>query len=147
VEPAQPTDKHQLVTFVWRGRQDTRNVLVMINPFTLASAQDYLMMWIPSSDVWYLTICVPHGARFTDRGTDPDHHSKHGQDAPHFVARQRLKRKPQDGQQRHGTPLIVSAPNRGGCAGNGVPLSPATASPVARESPTVRSPEINCVNA
>jgi enterochelin esterase family protein len=64
VEPARPTDKHQLVTLVWRGSPDTRNVLVMINPFTLASPRDYLMTRLADTDVWYLTIRVPHGARF-----------------------------------------------------------------------------------
>jgi enterochelin esterase-like enzyme len=65
IAPARPTDKHQLVTFVWRGSPDTRNVLVMINPFTLVSPRDYLMTRLADTDVWHLTIRVPHGARFT----------------------------------------------------------------------------------
>ncbi len=65
VEPAQSTDKHQVVTFVWRGSPDTRNVLVLINPFTMLSPRDYLMARVPDTDVWYLTIRIPHGARFT----------------------------------------------------------------------------------
>lgn len=40
-------------------------MLVIINPFTLASPRDYLMTRLADTDVWHLTIRVPHGARFT----------------------------------------------------------------------------------
>src|ERR1051325_1926929 len=61
-EAAQSTDKHHVITFVWRGSPATRNVLVMINPFTVASPRDYLMTRLADTDVWSLTLRVPHGA-------------------------------------------------------------------------------------
>jgi enterochelin esterase family protein len=65
VEPAESGDKHQILTFVWRGAEDTRNVLVVMNPFTLFAPRDYLMTRLVGTDVWYLTVRVPRGARFT----------------------------------------------------------------------------------
>ena len=65
VEPTESGDKHQIVTFLWRGGEDTRNVLVTMNPFTLVAPRDYLMTRLASTDVWYLTMRVPRGARFT----------------------------------------------------------------------------------
>jgi enterochelin esterase family protein len=65
VEPFGSDGKYQLVTFLWRGVHDTRNVLVrgsFLNPFIPA---DYAMHQIPNSDVWYLTVKFPTGARFT----------------------------------------------------------------------------------
>jgi enterochelin esterase family protein len=64
-EPAAITDQHEVVTFVWKGSPDTRNVLVLINPFTLAAPRDYLMTRLADTDVWHLSIRVPRGARFT----------------------------------------------------------------------------------
>src|SRR5688572_24397261 len=34
MEPSNEGDKHQLVTFLWRGTSQTRSVLVVIDPFT-----------------------------------------------------------------------------------------------------------------
>ena len=36
IEPSNEQDKHQLVTFLWRGTSETRSVLVVIDPFTAA---------------------------------------------------------------------------------------------------------------
>jgi enterochelin esterase-like enzyme len=66
VEPMEKDPRHQLVTFLWRGTPLTRNV------FPVASLQigglhplDYVFHQIPSTDVWYLTVRLPAGARFT----------------------------------------------------------------------------------
>ena len=52
-----------LVTFVWRGTPSTRNVVVLgsfgARPFT-----DGAMTQLGESDVWYVTLRVPAGARF-----------------------------------------------------------------------------------
>jgi enterochelin esterase-like enzyme len=61
--------KYQLVTFLWRSTYDTRNVLV-IGSFLgvgVGPPADYAMHQIPNSDVWYLTLKVPSGARFSYR--------------------------------------------------------------------------------
>ena len=57
--------KYQLVTFLWRGTYDTRNVFVRApfrGPGPLA---DFSMHQIPNSDVWYLTVKLPTGGRFS----------------------------------------------------------------------------------
>jgi len=55
--------KYQLVTLLWRGDAGTRNVLVTssLNP---PSYLDPQMSHLPGSDVWYLTLKLPTGARF-----------------------------------------------------------------------------------
>jgi len=65
VEPVEKDPQHQLVTFLWRGTPETRNV------FLNASLQiggrhplDFVMHQIPLTDVWYLTVRLPTGARF-----------------------------------------------------------------------------------
>lgn len=67
VAPSTEGDRHQLVTFLWRGASDTRRVLVVIDPFTAARPQDYLMQRVEESDVWHLTVRMPRGARFIYR--------------------------------------------------------------------------------
>jgi len=67
VEPSAPDAKHQVVTFLWRGSSDTKNVLVELYPFTWERAGDYVMKRVDRTDVWYLTVRLPHGARFVYR--------------------------------------------------------------------------------
>ena len=67
VELSNERDKHQLVTFLWRGTSETRSVLIVIDPFTAARPQDYLMQPVERSDVWHLTVRMPRGARFIYR--------------------------------------------------------------------------------
>jgi enterochelin esterase family protein len=57
-------EKHSLVTFLWRGTPETRNVLVHLSDFTGARPQDYMMRRLGSSDVWFLTVRLPPTARF-----------------------------------------------------------------------------------
>lgn len=59
--------KHQLVTFLWRAKSDTRNVLVEFYPYTWDRAQDYVMRRVADTDVWYLSLRLPTGARFAYR--------------------------------------------------------------------------------
>ncbi len=67
IEPSNERDKHQLVTFLWRGTPETRSVLVVIDPFTAARPQDYVMRRVERSDVWHLTVRMPRDARFIYR--------------------------------------------------------------------------------
>ncbi len=67
VEPFGSDSKYQLVTFLWRSVHDTRNVFVRgsILGISVGPPADFSMHQIPNSDVWYLTLKVPSGARFT----------------------------------------------------------------------------------
>ena len=64
-EPVGSDGKYQLVTFLWRGIHDTRNVFVRGSYMGVGSPADFSMHQIPNSDVWYLTLKLPSGARFT----------------------------------------------------------------------------------
>src|SRR5687768_18517248 len=46
-------DKHSLVTFLWRGTPDTRNVVVFLSDFVGVRPQDYMMRRLGNSDVWF----------------------------------------------------------------------------------------------
>ena len=63
VERSRKGDKHQLVTFLWRGGSETTRVLIAIDPFTAARPQDYAMERVDRSDVWHLTVRMPPGKR------------------------------------------------------------------------------------
>lgn len=56
-----------LVTFLWRAQHDTRSVEVRGSFGVPGSAPNKLMHRIGDSDVWYLTLKLPKGARFTYR--------------------------------------------------------------------------------
>ncbi|MGH9871269.1 MAG: alpha/beta hydrolase-fold protein [Pyrinomonadaceae bacterium] len=64
VEPFGSDGKYQLVTFLWRSRNDTRNVFVRGSYLGIGPPADYSMHQIPNSDIWYLTVKLPSGARF-----------------------------------------------------------------------------------
>jgi enterochelin esterase-like enzyme len=64
VEPYASDGKYQLVTFLWRSVYDTRNVFVRGSFLGVGAPSDYSMHPIPHSDVWYLTLKLPSGARF-----------------------------------------------------------------------------------
>jgi enterochelin esterase-like enzyme len=54
------------VTFLWRGTSQTHNVFVN-GSFKIGGRYplDYIFHQIPGTDVWYLTVRLPTGARFT----------------------------------------------------------------------------------
>jgi len=66
VESIEKDPQHQLVTFLWRGTSETRNVFP-IGSFKVGGRYplDYVFHQIPRTDVWYLTVRLPTGARFT----------------------------------------------------------------------------------
>ena len=64
VEPMGSDGKYQLVTFLWRSVHDTRNVLVRGFFMGVGPPADYALHQIANSDVWYLTLKFPSGARF-----------------------------------------------------------------------------------
>jgi enterochelin esterase-like enzyme len=66
VESIEKDPHHQLVTFLWRDTPETRNVL--LNASLQVGGRhplDFVMHQIPHTDVWYLTVPLPTGARFT----------------------------------------------------------------------------------
>jgi enterochelin esterase-like enzyme len=63
VEPVDNDSQRTLVTFVWRGTPDTRNVVVL-GSFGGRPIAESAMTQLEGSDVWYLTVRVPSGARF-----------------------------------------------------------------------------------
>src|SRR5215204_380440 len=65
VEPFGSDGKYQLVTFLWRSTHETRNVLAIGSFWGLGAPAAYAMHQIPDSDVWYLTLKLASGARFT----------------------------------------------------------------------------------
>jgi enterochelin esterase-like enzyme len=62
VEPAKDPQR-ALVTFLWRGTPSTRNVVVL-GSFGARPIADAAMTRLGGSDVWYLTVQLPAGARF-----------------------------------------------------------------------------------
>jgi enterochelin esterase-like enzyme len=66
VEPIEKDPQHQLVTFLWRGTSETRNVFPN-GSFKIGGRYplDYVFHQMPLTDVWYLTVRLPTGARFT----------------------------------------------------------------------------------
>jgi enterochelin esterase-like enzyme len=65
VEPFGSDGNYQLVTFLWRSIYDTRNVLVIGSFWGVGAPAAYAMHRIGDSDVWYLSLKLPRGARFT----------------------------------------------------------------------------------
>ena len=66
-EPVGSDGKYQLVTFLWRAKHDTRNVAVIGSFMGAGPLTDYAMQRIASTDIWFLTLKLPAGARFTYR--------------------------------------------------------------------------------
>lgn len=64
VEPLEGDDKNLLVTFFWRAKFETYNVLVWWTPYTPEHPEDYQMTRLPETDLWYKTLRLPKGARF-----------------------------------------------------------------------------------
>src|SRR2546427_747820 len=64
IEPIQGDDRAMLVTFLWRAKEETRNVLVFagLGGGTIAKNQ---MTRLMDTDVWYKTYRVPRDSRFT----------------------------------------------------------------------------------
>lgn len=67
MEPLQGDDRNTLVTFLWKGRPDTHNVLLLWWPYTGQLPDDYRMLRLGETDVWYKTLKVNRHKRFLYR--------------------------------------------------------------------------------
>jgi len=67
VEPVEGEPNERLVTFVWRGGDETRNVLVVVSPSDLGSEEGIAgarLSRIPGTDVWFKSRRMRADARF-----------------------------------------------------------------------------------
>lgn len=85
-EPVGSDGKHQLVTFLWRSTHKTRNVLFLSAIWGVGAPDAYAMHQIPDSDVWYLTLKLPRGARFSYQLSPNDPMASDGPRADHRAA-------------------------------------------------------------
>ncbi len=58
IEPIPGDSENMAVTFLWRGKPDTRNVMVLWIPYAGVAPDEYLMARLGQTDVWYKTIKV-----------------------------------------------------------------------------------------
>ena len=64
VESSKDNDQEVLVTFLWRETYELHNVLLVWSPAWFR-ADDYYMSRLPGSDVWYKTLRIHTGTRFS----------------------------------------------------------------------------------
>jgi enterochelin esterase-like enzyme len=67
VETVEGREAERLVTFIWRGGDETRNVLVVTSPSNLASEEgiaEARLSRLPGTDVWYKSRRMRADARF-----------------------------------------------------------------------------------
>jgi enterochelin esterase family protein len=83
IEPDSPN--YSLVTFVWRGDQETKNVVV-ITPLALINFSEAILQNLPGTDVWYKTYHMRNDAHMSYRFAVNDSLVPVGQD-PDFFAR------------------------------------------------------------
>ena len=64
VEPIKGESDEVLATFLWREIYETKNVL-LVWPLAWSKADDYYMSRLAGSDVWFKTLRLRRGSRFT----------------------------------------------------------------------------------
>lgn len=63
IEPIAGDRDNMAVTFLWRGKPDTRNVMVLWLPYAGVAPDEYLMARLGETDVWYKTLKVDRKMR------------------------------------------------------------------------------------
>ena len=58
IEPIAGDRENMAVTFIWKGGPDTHNVVVLWLPYVGVAPDEFLMMRLAETDVWYKTIKV-----------------------------------------------------------------------------------------
>lgn len=56
LEPFEGDNRYVLATFLWQGNETTRNVFVQLFPYSLAWPDDYRMVRLGQTNVWYKSI-------------------------------------------------------------------------------------------
>jgi enterochelin esterase-like enzyme len=92
IEPVPNDEQHSFVSFVWRGTEQTRNVIIVdgvavavggVNPINSAMSR------LPATDVWYRTYKVRNDARFAYKLSENDSLQSFldpNRQSPHVVA-------------------------------------------------------------
>jgi len=65
VESIEGNNKSLLVTFLWRGSEGTRSVLLVRGGFTWMQPDNHLFSHIEGSSVWFRTLKLRRGSRFS----------------------------------------------------------------------------------
>ncbi len=63
IEPIPGDSENMAATFLWRGKPDTHNVMVLWTPYAGVVPDEYLMARLGQTDVWYKTIKVDRRMR------------------------------------------------------------------------------------
>jgi len=63
IEPIAGDRENMAVTFLWKGKPDTQNVLVLWLPYVGVAPDEFLMTRLGETDVWYKTIKVDRKMR------------------------------------------------------------------------------------
>ena len=64
VEPIKGNNQSYLVTFLWRGTEQTRSVLLLRGRFSQFQPENNLLSHIDGTDVWFKTLKLARGSRF-----------------------------------------------------------------------------------
>lgn len=65
IEPIEGDDTHSLVTFLWRGGEDTQNVVIFGGPANFDKLREHQMTRLLDTDLWYKTYRVRSDLRTT----------------------------------------------------------------------------------
>jgi len=65
IEPIAGDRENMAVTFIWKGRPDTHNVVVLWIPYVGVAPDEFLMARLDGTDVWYKTIKVDRKMRLS----------------------------------------------------------------------------------
>ncbi len=65
IEPIAGDRENVAVTFLWKGRPDTQNVMVLWLPYAGVAPDEFLMARLGGTDVWYKTIKVDRKMRLS----------------------------------------------------------------------------------
>ena len=64
IQPIDSDPNHLLVTVLWRDSVGIKNVALHWESYAYSEPEQYAFEHLPDSDVWYLTLRLPAGARF-----------------------------------------------------------------------------------
>jgi enterochelin esterase family protein len=63
IEPIAGSEQSLLTTFLWKGKPDTRNVLLLRPRLSYARPDDFFLSHLPGTDIWFRTIRIQRGMR------------------------------------------------------------------------------------